>query len=36
MHKRQIQLFVTGSKAKDATQYTSTLTWELSSAPDNN
>ncbi|EGO9937583.1 TPA: WxL domain-containing protein [Enterococcus faecium] len=30
-----IQLFVPGSTAKDATQYKSTLTWELASTPDN-
>ncbi|NMP59694.1 WxL domain-containing protein [Enterococcus mundtii] len=30
-----IQLFVPGSTAKDAAQYKSTLTWELSSTPDN-
>lgn len=30
-----IQLFVPGLTAKDATQYKSTLTWELSSTPDN-
>jgi hypothetical protein len=30
-----IQLFVPGSTAKDATQYKSILTWELSSTPDN-
>lgn len=29
-----IQLFVPGSTAKDATQYKSTLTWELSNTPD--
>ncbi|MGG5302909.1 hypothetical protein IGJ83_000519 [Enterococcus pernyi] len=30
-----IQLFVPGSTAKDAAQYKSTLTWELSSTPEN-
>ncbi|MGG5305322.1 hypothetical protein IGK16_002993 [Enterococcus pernyi] len=30
-----IQLFVPGSTAKDAAQYKSTLTWELSTTPDN-
>ncbi|ONN39918.1 WxL domain-containing protein, partial [Enterococcus mundtii] len=30
-----IQLFVPGSTTKDAAQYKSTLTWELSSTPDN-
>ncbi|BBM16367.1 WxL domain surface protein (plasmid) [Enterococcus mundtii] len=28
-----IRLFIPGSTAKDATQYKSTLTWELSSTP---
>ena len=31
-----IQLFVPGKTAKDAAQYKSTLTWELSNIPDNN
>ncbi|MGL9768971.1 WxL domain-containing protein [Enterococcus sp. DIV0806c] len=31
-----IQLFVPGSTAKDATQYKSTLTWELSNTPGSN
>ncbi|WP_404830990.1 WxL domain-containing protein [Enterococcus spodopteracolus] len=36
MTNEAIQLFVPGSTAKDAIQYKSTLTWELSSTPDNN
>ncbi|WP_404830972.1 WxL domain-containing protein [Enterococcus spodopteracolus] len=33
MTNEAIQLFVPGKTAKDATQYKSTLTWELSNTP---